>query len=519
MSENPQPFVECLERHAAERSGVDALGTVRGGCVEWLTWSEVQLKVCQRAEQLASHQLSPGDRVLVGGKNSVDWIATDLALQRLGAVSVPTHASLTSASLEELARRSGAVLRIADAAFERLPGDSAGVEVDPDLATLVFTSGTSGQPRGVMLTRANLVANALALSHAVGGDRNELRLSLLPFSHMYARTCDLYAWLLRGSRLVIGSGRESVFSDLAIVRPTAINAVPYFYQKCIEITEIDSVFEGQRLRAILGGEVTRCFCGGAAISPQAERAFDDAGIPLLVGYGLTEASPVVTASTASDYLPGAVGKPLPGVQVRLDADGEVLVHGPNVMLGYWNDPTGAAEVLQAGWLRTGDLGRWAEGGFLQIVGRKKEQIALATGKKVSPAKIEALLCASPWIEQAAVVGEGRNCLGALLVPNPNFAIRLFDGLQGLKLGSEPGPTPDLRAREAFALEIQRCLADCPAEEQVHAFELLGLNFSIDRGEVTEKLSLRRATIELNFSHEIKTMFRRLEVERKNSIGR
>lgn len=506
----PQSFLDCLDHHAAERAGVTAVGTVRGDRLEWLTWGELRQRVFERTEQLAALELGHGDRVLVGGKNSLDWIATDLALQRLGAVSVPVHASTTAAHLDEVARRSGAVLSIADAAIQRLARSAPAAEVNPELATLVFTSGTSGQPRGVMLTRANLFENASALSQAVGGDRSELRLSILPFSHMYARTCDLYAWLLRGSRLVIGGGRESLFRDLAVVRPTAINAVPYFYQKCIELAASAADAKASTgLRALLGGEVTRCFCGGAAVAPRVERTLADAGLPLLVGYGLTEASPVVTASTAQDHRPGAVGKPLPGVEVRLDTDGEVLVRGPSVMLGYWNDPLTTIEVLQEGWLRTGDLGRLAEGGFLEIVGRKKEQIALATGKKVAPAKIEALLCASPWIEQAAVVGEGRNCLGALLVPNPERVRSMVRSL-GLWVWSKRAALQRPQIRQALADEIQKCLADCPPEEQVHAFELLGRAFSTERGEMTEKLSLRRAAIGLHFSREIETMFRRLK---------
>src|SRR5690606_12972568 len=203
--------------------------------------------------------------------------------------------------------------------------------------------------------------------------------------------------------------------DCQRVRPTVINAVPYLYQKLVDMT---AGTPSKSLRELLGGSIRQCFCGGAALAPVLMLRFREEAIPLLPGYGLTETSPVVTVSTIEDHAPGTVGRVLPNVEVRLAEDGEILMRGPSVMLGYWRDPDATAAVMSEGWFHSGDLGEWDEAGRLKIVGRKKELIALSTGKKVSPSEVESLLTSSPLIEQAMVVGDGQSHIAALLVPNP-----------------------------------------------------------------------------------------------------
>ncbi len=205
------------------------------------------------------------------------------------------------------------------------------------------------------------------------------------------------------------------------------------------------------------------------------------------GYGLTEASPVISVSTFPANRFGSVGKPLPGMEVRIAADGEVLVRGPNVMLGYWHDEPATAEAIRDGWLQTGDLGELDGDNFLFIRGRKKELIVLSTGKKVLPTRVENLLTASPMIEQAAVFGDGMCGLVALIVPNSACGL------------AQKADAPDYKS---FAAEINRCLQSAAHEEQVHHFKLLDRPFSIERGEMTPKLSLCRKTIEANFAAEL-----------------
>lgn len=387
-----------------------------------------------------------------------------------------------------------------------IPWTSNGYYQAPgDLAAIAETAGTSGEPRGVMLTERNLASNAIALSEASGGDGDELRLSFLPMSHLYARTCDLYTWIVRGSRLVLAESPKTVFRDAKLVKPTVINGVPYFFQKAIDLAEK----EGVSLRALLGGEIKRCYCGGAPLAPSVEQRFFDEGVPLYNGYGLTEASPVVTVNTPDQHKLGTVGRPLPGVEVRIADDGsetpgEILVRGPNVMLGYWNDPDATAEALRDGWLHTGDLGSLDADGFLTITGRKKELIVLATGKNVAPSRVEALLGASPWIEQACVLGDGTKGLRALLVPNPE-RLRAEIKRRRLWVFSKRGALNHKAIRALYREEINARLADAAKEEQVHSFALIDRGFDQARGEMTAKLSLRRDAIAAGFSRELQRL--------------
>jgi long-chain acyl-CoA synthetase len=236
---------------------------------------------------------------------------------------------------------------------------------------------------------------------------------------------------------------------------------------------------GTNLAALLGGKMTQLTCGGAAIGPNVEVWYAEQGLPLLPGYGLTESSPVISVSTPVARKAGTVGKPLAGLDVKIANDGELLICGPNVMLGYWQDDAATAEAIQDGWLHTGDLGELDTDGFLTIRGRKKELIVLSTGKNVSPTRVESLLTASPLIEQAAVFGEGRAGLVALVVPTKREG--------------------QVMSGEELEGEIKRCLMVAAREEQVHDFAMLERPFSIERGELTPKLSLCRTVIERNFA--------------------
>lgn len=465
-------LVEPLTRFAETHAGKHALASCSTAGVVWKSWSEIRDGVLNEASLLSvlfePHLEEPTDDELVSWdvRSSGNPVIQGLAIHHLG-----------------------------------IPWASGGSYHQPgDVAAIVKTAGTSGEPRRVMLSEANLLSNAIALSEASGGDGDELRLSFLPMSHLYARTCDLYTWIVRGSRLVLAESPKTVFRDAKLVKPTVINGVPYFFQKAIDLAEKDGV----SLRSLLGGEIKRCYCGGAPLAPSVEQRFFDEGVPLYNGYGLTEASPVVTVNTPDAYKIGTVGRPLPGVEVRISEDGEILVRGPNVMLGYWNDPDATAEALRDGWLHTGDLGTLDADGFLTITGRKKELIVLATGKNVAPSRVEALLCASPWIEQACVVGEGSKGLRALIVPSPE-RLRAEIKRRRLWVFSKRGALNHKAIRALYREEINARLAGAAKEEQVHAFALIGRGFDQDRGEMTAKLSLRRDTIAAGFSRELQRL--------------
>jgi long-chain acyl-CoA synthetase len=362
-----------------------------------------------------------------------------------------------------------------------------------------------------MLTHGAIVANAAALADALDTGRVETRLLILPLSHIYARTCDLYCWIYRGSRMVIAESRETALRDCQLAKPTVINAVPYFYQKVADAVGWNKVppapLQESPLRKILGGDVNHLFCGGAGLAPQVEQYFEQQGMPVLCGYGLTEAGPVITATTAETYSRGSVGRPLRDVEVKLAEDGEILARGLSLMTGYWHDDAETALVLKDGWLHTGDLGQWDAQGNLRIVGRKKEMIVLATGKKVAPTAIEQALVGSPWIEQCCVLGDGRKCLAAIIVPQPD-ALRDFIKRQRLIVWSRRRALTHPKVRALYRQEIDRCLAEAADFEQIGCFTLIGRGFSIEHGEMTPKLSLCRQALEKNFAREIDAMYAR-----------
>jgi long-chain acyl-CoA synthetase len=518
----------------ARRGDEAALGVIRDAQLRWRNWRSLGNQVAAWADELAARGVARGDRVAQFGLNSTGWIVGDLAIQSLGAVHVPLHAALAGEQAAEQVAHSQAKLVLAqdEAAAGRLAGqvgrdapvvthaamppeDGAapagalrtGGGLD-DLATILYTSGTTGAPRGVMLTQRNLTTNTAAMIDAVEPEDDETRLCVLPLSHIYARTCDLYCWVFRGTRLVLPESRETVLRDCKLARPTVLNAVPYFYQKVADglrgaLAEVSPA----ALRDALGGEITRCYCGGAALPPEVEQFFAERQLPILSGYGLTEASPVITASHHDRYAPGTVGRPLANLEVRLAADGEIEARGESIMPGYWRNEADTRAVLADGWLHTGDLGEWDGHGNLRIVGRKKEMLVLSTGKKVAPTRIEQLLLGSPWIEQCCVVGDGRKCLAAIVVPNGD-ALRAEIARRRLFVWSKRRALNHPQVIALYREEIDRCLAGAADFEQVAAFTLIGRGFSAEAGEVTPKLSLRRSVVEQNFSREIEQMYAR-----------
>jgi long-chain acyl-CoA synthetase len=248
--------------------------------------------------------------------------------------------------------------------------------------------------------------------------------------------------------------------------------------------------EAVELKILFGGRMERLTSGGAPLPPETEAWYRQRGLPILPGYGQTESSPVISMSTHTAYRFSSSGRPLTSVEVRIAEDGEILNRGPNTMMGYWNDPAATAATIRDGWLHTGDMGELDADGFLYVRGRKKELIVLATGKKVVPTRIEGLLTNSPLIEQAAVFGEGLCGIVALIVP--------------ASCGLTNGVIDDLTYKR-YADEINLCLESAAHEEQIRNFVLLDHPFSIERGELTPKLSLRRETIARNFAEQLKTI--------------
>jgi long-chain acyl-CoA synthetase len=525
-----------------------ALWTWEDGVWHARDWRTIAGDVCRVAAWLAENGVRAGTLVAHIADNSYTWILTDLALMGLGAIHVPMHTSLPVRQWNRQLRHCHASIAILGERQRGLAGElavdrvfthrdilaaarqSSDVAVgesllretqrtlDPHIAsTILYTSGTLGEPKGVVLSHANLLSNTNSILQAFVERERERRFCLLPFSHIYARTCDLYVWAANGTEMALAARPESLAEDLRAIGPTFINGVPLFFDRLRRQLQAAGVDRRPgSLRAALGGRIELCVCGGAATPEPLYDFFHDQGVPLLPGYGLTEASPVVAASTAQECERGAVGRPLPGVEVRLADDGEILARGPSVMLGYHADADATAEAVRDGWLHTGDLGAWTDRGLLRVVGRKKECFALATGKNVAPATLELQLLEDPRIAQAAIVGDGRDCLVALVVLRVSLDAAT-NHANSPRTAAQDAPTQDapaqiaaaqIAANVAMALgERQQALAP---SEQVRGLLVLERPFTLETGECTTKLTLCRHVIERNYRRAIEGLYAALK---------
>lgn len=532
------------------RASNTALIRLHGAETDEVSWGDLVKVIEAFAAAMAGLGVRPGDRVAHLAENRWEWVVTDLALHVARAVHVPIHVSLSPEQVAYQVQHSGAKLLIASRAdlldkvlprcrelaavvlYEEAPAadaaachafselvqrfvdqatgrriEEAARQAQPDdLATILYTSGTTGEPKGVMLSQRNLASNAVATCRAVGSCGDDLRLCFLPLSHIYARTCDLYTWVAVGSQLAIARSRETVMEDCRRVRPTLINGVPYFYQKLQDnILAAGKGGTAGALNEVFGGRVKHCFCGGAALPEPVAAFFDEQGVSLLPGYGLTESSPVIAASRPAARRRGTVGPPIDGVEVRIAEDGEILTRGPHVMLGYWQDEEATREAIRDGWLYTGDLGAIDADGYLSIRGRKKEILVLSTGKNVSPALVEGLLTSSRLIEQAMAVGDDRKYVAALIVPNPD-ALRAEILHRKIPVSTPAQALSHEGVLAIYREEIDRVLAPLAPYERAARFRLLDRGFSVEKGELTAKLSLRRDVIAESFREEIDGLY-------------
>jgi len=418
------------------------------------------------------------------------------------------------------------------------------------LATIIYTSGTTGEPKGVMLSHDNLISNLLAGRSVIGVNEDDVSLSFLPLSHSFERLVS-YINLAQGVTVIFAESMETIARDMAVVRPTVMTGVPRVYEKFqARILERGgalpqprrSLFDwglkvarargrteamGGRVKGLLalavaladrlvfskirdsvGGRL-RCLVSGSAPLPIAvAEFFHGIGLPITEGYGLTETSPILTANPLGAARLGTVGKPIPGVEVRIAADGEILARGPNVMMGYYNKPEETAAVLRDGWFHTGDVGTLDADGYLTITDRKKDLLVTSGGKKIAPQPIEAVLTRSPLVAEAIVLGDRRRFASALIVPNfPALERRLKD------LGRPPAPREELVRREdvtALYQEIVDALnRDLSQYERIKKIRLLPREFSIESGELTPTMKVKRRVVEQNWADAIEELYKEL----------
>ncbi|HEV2801789.1 MAG TPA: long-chain fatty acid--CoA ligase [Pyrinomonadaceae bacterium] len=449
-------------------------------------------------------------------------------------------------TLEELERAGAERDRQDPAEFER----ALGAIRPADLATVIYTSGTTGEPKGVMLTHAAFVSNVLAITSALPIRSDDVSLSVLPLSHIFERTV-FYVFCWNGVAVYYAPSVDQLAEYLREVRPTIMTAVPRLFEKVYHrIVKKGTSAEGWRRKLFtwaletgkryaalvdrrepvlppllelqqgiasrlvfskwregVGGRLRFFVSGGAPLSPALSYAFLAAGIPILQGYGMTETC-VTSANRPEDNKVGSIGLPFPGIEMRLDESGEILVRGPNVMRGYYERPRETAEVLdEEGWFKTGDVGYRDEHGHFFITDRKKELFKLSNGKYVAPQQIESLIKQSALVNQVVVVGAGRKQPAALVVPDWE-ALRAALSESGNSGGTGEGKKTGRSDHAALSRDpaavrlVQREVATLTAPlhdyERVRRVALLAEEFSIDGGELTPTLKVKRRVIDEKF---------------------
>lgn len=557
-----------------------------------LTWREMGAWVARWRAALANEPLADGDRVAMLLRNCPDWIMFDQAAFSLGLITVPLYTDdraenatyiLQDAAVKVLLIQDAGrwrrlaevlgnapwpqrvvILESSPAAHELAEQDPRVVvaecwlpptappltqrDADPQsLATIVYTSGTTGRPKGVMLSHRNILTNAHAVLTLINVYGEDLFLSFLPLSHMLERTGGYYLPLMAGSTVAYARSVGQLAEDLQTIRPTVMIAVPRVFERVhqriidqlkarpapvrwlfrLAVTTGWRAFLVQQGRGRwhpllllwpllrrkvadpvldkLGGRLRAAVSGGAALPSSVAHTFIGLGLPLIQGYGLTETSPVVSFNQLEDNIPESVGVPIRGIQVSVGANDELLVKGDAVMRGYWNNHAATAKVLSHdGWFRTGDQARIADTGHIYITGRIKDILVLSNGEKVPPADLEMALTLDPLFEQVLVLGEGQSHLSALLVLNAD----LWGGLAreyGLD-PNRPKSLEDTQLHRDIIKRIRLALIDFPGYAKIRRVALALEPWSIDNGLLTPTLKIKRNAVIERYHDKIQSLY-------------
>ena len=560
-------------------------------------WREMSARafhdqVRQVAAGLAARGLGPGDAIAIMAHTSYEWTLIDFAAWEAGLVVVPiyetssaeqarwiitdaavrlvvvedaametvlTTLAATAPELDELQVLSIAKGAVTDLMAAGAPADSAAdADLDArsarlrstDLATIVYTSGTTGRPKGVELTHGNLIhlsVNAVAHVPEVLQAPEVRALLFLPLAHVLGRFVEIAVICSPAGVLGHTPDVKNLVTDLASFRPTFVIAVPRVFEKIYNAADARSAGARQKvfrlaaktaiaysraldtpdgpsrglraqravfdrlvfstLRGLLGGRVAHVISGGGPLGERLGHFYRGAGVTVLEGYGLTETAAPCTVNLPAATRIGSVGRPLPGISVRLDEDGEILIKGIGLFRGYHNNPAATAEALDDGWLRSGDLGSLDDDGFLRITGRKKELIVTAGGKNVAPAVLEDRLRGHPLVSQVLVVGDGRPCIGALITLDAEM-LPLWLAGHGLEDMDPVEAASDPRVRAALERAVARANEAVSRAESIRTFTVLPGDFTVANGLLTPSLKVRRAQAQERFAEEIDALFTR-----------
>lgn len=555
-------------------------------------WGEFAEQLRARTRGLLALSVQPGERIAVMAPNSPQWAWADLAIQSCGGITVPVYHTDGLANtlyilddsgcrllflwspvvaaelierldqvpeLERIILLNGHLdhprvislanfLRPPDPALDRLVDERLAVGRADDLASIVYTSGTTGTAKGAMLTHRNFLSNIRACHTLFDISPRDTCLSFLPLSHVFERMAGYYMMLRQGATIAYAEGIDSVPLNLKEVRPTILISVPRLYEKMyarimervisspwfkrklflatLELSrrQVAAAQAGRipapwlrvsagiarkllanKLQEHLGGRLRYFVSGGAPLARDVAEFFLAAGIPIFEGYGLTETAPVIAANTSKALRLGTVGRPIPGTKVKIAEDGEILAKGPGIFRGYWKQPKETAAVLADGWFHTGDVGVVDGDGFLAITDRKKDLIVTAGGENIAPQALENHLKTDKFIANALVCGDRRPFLTALLVPNFDNLIRYarlkqIDFLTMCDLVNHPRVLELLRRRVELLQEGR------PGFQQIKRFILMSRDFSAEHGEITPTLKLRRRVVLEKFGAAIDGMY-------------
>jgi len=417
-----------------------------------------------------------------------------------------------------------------------------------DEATLIYTSGTTGVPKGVVLTHGNLLSNIQTASDIIEFTDKDTVLSFLPLSHVLERMV-MFTYLYKGCTVAFAESVDAVAQNLLEVRPHIMVSVPRVFEK-IYSRVMDQVLASPALRrriffwalrvgkqasalalagkplpawlrarrgiaarlvfskiiARTGGRVRFFVSGGAPLSKDIAEFFFGIGLTILEGYGLTETSPVLAVNTMGNIRLGTVGRTIPGVEIRIAEDGEILARGPNIMKGYYKKEAETREIMQGGWFHTGDIGHFDADGFLAITDRKKDLLVTSGGKNVAPQPIENLLKTSPFITNAVVIGDRRRFVAALVVPEYD-KIRAYAKSQGIAFDSIDELCRNRRIVEFLKGEVDRATPALASYERIKKIVVLPRDFDIEKGEITPSLKVRRANVTAEYQDAIEALYR------------
>jgi long-chain acyl-CoA synthetase len=552
------------------------------------TWAQIDHQVARWQTALEKEGLQSGDRVAVMLRNSPEWVIFDQAALGLGLVVVPLYTQDRADNVAYILENSGCKVLLIEGdeqwqllrdvagtlsgvirfltvnALQYSSGDSRlqwiGDWLPADggatrhlarpgntLATIVYTSGTTGRPKGVMLSHDNILSNTAACLQVLVTGHDDIFMSFLPLSHTFERTCGYYLTMMSGSTTAYARSIPQLAEDLQSIKPTMLISVPRIYERIWGAIRA-KLEEGPPLRkklflfaaetgyarfehaqgrgpwqpsfllwpllhklvaakvlARLGGRLRYALSGGAALPPNISRIFIGLGLPILQGYGLTETSPVACANPPWSNIPASVGLPVPGVEVKIGDRNAVMIKGPNVMMGYWNNEEATRAMIQDdGWLNSGDTGRIGEHGHVFITGRLKEIIVLSNGEKVPPNDMEAAIARDPLFEQVILLGEGKPYLTVMAVLNADHWRKL-----AADSGMDAGNEVVLRTEQAEQLVLRRVAAqitEFPGYAQVRRVTATLEPWTVENGLMTPTMKLRRAKVMEKFNAEIDGMY-------------